>query len=295
MIKDVTPDMVPEVPTNHPLKDSLRAGIFFLLETDTKTLFMLLGLFVTNYVIWGNAVRLHALLFLVLSDGEFARTLLQFILSLMTGLSFLPLIVFTMRRAILNEIEASYFSYFLLSPLWRLYLIRWVFILFIVAPMILLAIVLILSFDTGFTTLEPLSGPYNYFVLLPVALFLVCAVFARFLLVFVHVPIKNRLELWPVFFLSKGHGFTIALSTFISVVPLLLFIFVSSYFLAPSQGGIIAEIESGHALTWSLLITAVGALSFLPSATLAHLYKIIVTLRKEILRKENIPFTEKAK
>jgi hypothetical protein len=292
MIQDVTPDMVPEVPTDHPIKDSLRAGVFFLLGADMKTLLMLVGFFFTNFILWGNEIRLHAVLSFMITDREFLQTVLTLILSLLTGVSFLPLVVFTMRRSVLGETEKTYFSYFLISPVWRLYAIRWVFLIFIVTPVILAIIVFLVSFGAAFTILEPLTSTLNFYALLPGALFFMCTLFARFLLIFAHVPIKNRLELWPVFFLSKGHAFTIAVSTFLSVIPLILATLAFSYLFASAQvEGFTMETRS--ALLSSLVITTTGALSFIPSATLAHLYKIIVTLRKEVLRAEGFTLIAK--
>ncbi|MBA4749721.1 MAG: hypothetical protein H2057_03775 [Alphaproteobacteria bacterium] len=286
MIKDVTPDMVPEVPTDHPIKDSLRAGVFFLLSADSKTLLMLLGLFVTNYILWGSEIKIYTLLSLIILDKELLQTVRMTVLSLLTGLSFLPLVVFTMRRSVLGEAEETYFSYFLISPLWRLYVIRWVFLIFIVTPVFLAIIVLLLSFGAAFTVLEPLTSTLNFSVLLPGTLLFVCALFSRFLLIFAHVPIKNRLELWPVFFLSKGHAFAITVSTFASVIPVILMALTFNYFISSAQIEALTAMEMRSALLFSLLITTIGALSFIPSAVLAHLYKIIVTLRKEILRAE---------
>lgn len=293
MIKDVTPDMVPEVPTNHPIKDSLRAGVFFLLGADMKTLLMLVGFFVTNFILWGNEIRLHALLSFIIQDKELLKAVHSITLWLLSGVSFLPLFVFTMRRSVLGEAEKTYFSYFLISPLWRLYAIRWVFLIFIVTPVILAIIVFLVSFGAAFTILEPLTSTLNFYVLLPGALFFMCTLFARFLLIFAHVPIKNRLELWPVFFLSKGHAFTIAVSTFLSVIPLILATLAFSYVFASAPFEGFNTMETRSALLSSLVITTTGALSFIPSATLAHLYKIIVTLRKEVLRAEGFTLIAK--
>ena len=266
--------------------DYLKAGFGFAGQIDAPMGGVLAGYFIASFI--ASYFFSQPLSLTMLKDAALTP-------KMMTGLFFMgftmmPLLIYTAQKVALGRASGNYFSYFVSGPLWRLVLARFVLLFFILSPVVILVSMMSMFLGGAAFLSNPFGGGFFVtFILLPIVTLFILSFTIRFFLINIHVPVVNRIELWPVFHFSRGHALKILMTFLLALLPAvfvgLLFnnIGLAHLWIDAHTPAAFAELQNvqvvlvtrdlvANALTQALFSTVLGYLNFIWMAALAYLY-----------------------